>query len=70
MSSIFKPKIPKPPAPVPMPDPDGLQALQARRRAFESARSRGGRDSTILNAPMMGGGSSYTGSSLGGGGPA
>lgn len=42
----------KPPAPKPvatMPDPDGPEALAAKRRAMEAARARSGRASTVLS---------------------
>lgn len=70
MGSLLKtPKIPDPPPPTPLPDPMGIQALQARRRRIESGSSRGGRDSTILGSAREAYGN-YSGSALGGSGPA
>lgn len=64
MSGLFKtPKIPDPPKPAPMPDPTDLEARQARRAQFELARTRGGRESTILSTG--GGGGDYSKKSLG-----
>lgn len=50
LKSIFGgPKIPKPSPVVPMPDPDGPEALAARRRALLAAQARSGRASTMLS---------------------
>lgn len=50
MSGLFPkpPKIPPAPTPKPMPDPNDPEAMAARRRAFEEARMRGGRDKMNL----------------------
>lgn len=48
MSGWFK-KPPEPKPTAPMPDPNGPEALAARRRAQEMASRRSGRASTVLS---------------------
>ena len=69
MGGLFQgPKIPKPPPEVAMPDPEDLKARMAKRNAMMSAKTRKGRESTILGPTVAegGGGREYGSSTLGG----
>lgn len=48
MSGLF-PKAPAAKPVASMPDPNGPEAMAAKRRAMEMARSRSGRASTVLS---------------------
>ena len=70
MAGLFPkpPKIPPAPTPKPMPDANDPEAMAARRRSFEEARARGGRESLNKERSetiIASGGSDYSNSKLG-----
>lgn len=52
-TSALTPK-PKPPTPVRMPDPQGPEAMEARRRRIAERQAASGRESTILTGDTYG----------------